>query len=130
MEKHYMRNQHKEKLISDWLKLASENLLFAKAGMKEEFSPYHTVCFLCQASAEKYLKAYLIWKGWELKKVHDLSKLLDYCQEFDESFSSLFDECELLNEYITEGRYPGDLPFENIVENDAKEAYPLNIQWQ
>ena len=90
--------------------------------MKEKFSPYHTSCYLCQASAEKWLKAFLIWKGWGVKKVHDLSKLLDHCQEFDEFFSIHFDECELLNEYITEGRYPGDLPFENIVENDAKEA--------
>jgi len=117
-----MRNPEEQVLVQDWLRFAKENLLFAKAGMKEDFSPYHTVCYLCQGSSEKYLKAYLIWRGWELKKVHDLSGLLDFCQEFDESFSTLFDECELLNEYITEGRYPGDLPFESISEKDAKEA--------
>ena len=47
MEKYSMKNQAKEKRISDWLKFANESLLFAKAGMKEEFSPFHTICYLC-----------------------------------------------------------------------------------
>jgi len=34
----------------------------------------------------------------------------------------LREECKLLNEYISEGRYPGDLPFETIGKKDAEEA--------
>ena len=34
----------------------------------------------------------------------------------------LKEECALLNEFITEGRYPGDLPFESIGKEEAKEA--------
>ena len=117
-----MKSPEKVKLIKNWLSFARENLLFAKAGMKEYFSPYHTVCFMCQGSAEKYLKAFLLWKGWKLKRTHDLSELLDLCREYDDSFEHLFPECELLNEYITEGRYPSHLPFESIGEDDAKEA--------
>jgi len=45
-----------QKLLTDWLTLARENLLYAKDGMEAEYSPYHTICFLCQGSAEKYLK--------------------------------------------------------------------------
>ena len=93
-----------------------------KNGMKEDFSPYHTICFMCQGSTEKYLKTFLLWKVWELKKTHDLSELLDLCIEYDDSFEHLFSECELLNEYVTEGRYPGDLPFENIGKKEAIEA--------
>jgi len=117
-----MKNPEKVKLVKDWLAFAKENLLFAQAGMEEDFSPYHTVCFLCQGSAEKYLKAFLLWNGWELKKTHDLSELLDLCCEYDTSFEKLFPECELLNDYITEGRYPGDLPFEGIGKNEADKA--------
>jgi HEPN domain-containing protein len=116
------RSEEEITLVKDWLGFAKENLLFAKAGMKEDFSPYHSICFMCQGSAEKYLKAFLIWKGWELEKIHDLSKLMDFCCKYDDSFKHLFSECELLNEYITEARYPGDLPFESIGEGDAKEA--------
>ena len=70
-----MKNPENLKLINDWLCFAKENLLFAKAGMKEDFSPFHSICFMCQGSAEKYLKAFLIFKGWKFKKTHDLSEL-------------------------------------------------------
>lgn len=90
--------------------------------MKAEYSPYHTICFLCQGSAEKYLKAYLISQGWELEKIHDLQRLLGHALSYDQSFSELFPQAETLNEYITEGRYPGDLPFESISKAEAEEA--------
>jgi len=41
-----MKNPIKEKLIKDWLFFAKENLLFAESGMKKDFSPFHTICFL------------------------------------------------------------------------------------
>lgn len=44
-------------LVNEWLSFARENLLFAKSGMTADFSPFHSVCFLCQGSGEKYLKA-------------------------------------------------------------------------
>lgn len=116
------RSAEEIKLVKDWLRFARENILLARSGMKEEFSPYHTICFLCQGSAEKYLKAFLIWNGWELKKTHDLVELLGYCVDYDTGFEDFKEECLLLNEYITEGRYPGDLPFEDITERDAQEA--------
>ena len=96
--------------------------MFACSGIKADYAPYHTICFLCQGSAEKYLKGFLIWHGWELKKIHDLKDLLVFCMDIKQEFENLKDECGLLNEYITEGRYPGDLPFESIGEDDAKEA--------
>ncbi len=116
------KNEEEIKLVRDWLSFARENLLFARSGMKEDYAPYHTICFLCHGSAEKYLKAFLIWRGWELKKIHDLKDLLAFCVDFEQGFENLEEECGLLNEYITEGRYPGDLPFENIGEDDAREA--------
>lgn len=88
-----MRNPVKEKLVKDWLFFAKENLLFAKSGMKEDYSPFHTICFLCQGSAEKYLKAFLLWNGWKLKKTHDMSELVELCCEYDKSFEHFFPEC-------------------------------------
>ena len=34
----------------------------------------------------------------------------------------LREECNLLNEYIAEGRYPGDLPWEIVGKQEAEEA--------
>lgn len=118
-----MKSKSEEiKLIKNWLEIAEENLLLAHSGIKEDFAPYHTICFLCQGSAEKYLKAFLIWNGWELKKTHDMVDLLAYCIDYDSEFENFKDECLILNEYITAGRYPGDLAFESINVEDAKEA--------
>ncbi|MBL7074673.1 HEPN domain-containing protein [candidate division KSB1 bacterium] len=62
--------------VKEWLLFARDNLIAAKKSIKsdfegEHFIPCHTVCFICQGCAEKYLKAYLIWNGWRLKKIHD-----------------------------------------------------------
>ena len=65
-----------------------------------------------------------------LKSIHknyrliadDMEKLLKYCANYDKDFTQFLTECRLLNEYIEEGRYPGDLPWEMIGENDAEEA--------
>lgn len=116
------RSEEEIKLVDSWLKFARENLALARSGMKEDFAPCHTVCFLCRGSAEKYLKAFLIWNGWELKKTHDLEELLAFCMDFEPEFQNLREECGLFNEYITEARYPGDLPFESICQEDAQEA--------
>lgn len=116
------RSKEETKLIKDWVAFAKENLLAAKALIGEDFSPFHTVCFMCHGSAEKYLKAYLLWQGWPLRKTHDLSELLKLCTNYDKSFVHLASECQLLNEYTIEGRYPGDLPFESIGQAEAKEG--------
>ncbi len=87
-----MRKSEEEvKHVKDWLKFAQENLRLARSGMREDYAPYHTICFLCQGSAEKYLKAFLIWHGWEIKKVHDLEELLVYCTDFEPEFQDLKD---------------------------------------
>ncbi|MBU0765283.1 MAG: HEPN domain-containing protein [Bacteroidetes bacterium] len=62
------KSKEEIELISDWIAIARENLLSARSLFQEEYAPYRTVCFLCQGSGEKYLKAYLIWNGWELEK--------------------------------------------------------------
>lgn len=116
------KNEEEINLVKTWLRFAQENFSFACTGMKEEDAPYHTICFLCQGSAEKFLKAFLIWNGWELKKIHDFQDLLAFCMDFEAKFQNLREECGLLNEYITEARYPGDLPFESIGKGEAEEA--------
>lgn len=116
------KSEEEIQLLKDWLRLAKENLLVAKSIITAEYAPYHTVCFLCHSSAERYLKAYLIYQEWELKKTHDLNELLLFCVDHNSQFAILRPECEILNEYITSARYPGDLPFDSFNERQSKEA--------
>lgn len=94
----------------------------AEREMQYEAPAYHTVCFLCQSAAEKYLKGYLVAQGWVLKKTHDITELLELCTEYAPDFEELLQEGSVLNEYITEGRYPGDIAFESVGNAEAQEA--------
>lgn len=105
------------------MRFACENFVVAEHELEYQEPAYHTICFLCQGSAEKYLKAYLIFEGWELKKTHDIVELLEYCSDYDKSFDQLIEGGYILNDYITDGRYPGDISFETIGIEQAKEAY-------
>ncbi|MBI3761746.1 MAG: HEPN domain-containing protein [Chloroflexi bacterium] len=106
----------------EWLRFAEENLGVARREMTYERPAYHTVCFLHHSAAEKYLKAYLISRGWTLKKTHDLLELLDLCEEYDPAFDSLVGDGSILNEYSVTGRYPGDISFDAFSEDNAREA--------
>ena len=106
----------------EWIKFANENFQVAKSTVEHEVPAYHTICFLCHESAEKFLKAYLISNNWELKKTHDLVELLEYCSDYDKEADLLFEDCSILNDYVIDGRYPADISFEEIGAKEAKEA--------
>ena len=55
-----------------WIRFAEGDLAVVEREMKGELPVYHTVCFLCQSAAEKFLKGYLISRGWKLQKTHDI----------------------------------------------------------
>ncbi len=105
-----------------WLRYAHGDLKVAERDIASHDPVYHTICFLCQSAAEKFLKGFLIFNGWELIKTHDIAELLGYCTDYDSAFVPLIPLGELLNEYITAGRYPGDIAFEEISLPEAQEA--------
>lgn len=83
---------------------------------------YHTICFLCQSAAEKFLKGYLIAQGWTLERTHDVVQLIGLCADYDAELGGMVTEGAVLNEYIVAGRYPGDITFEPIGRAEAQEA--------
>ncbi len=105
-----------------WLRYAQGDLTVAQHEMQNQSPVYPTVCFLCQSAAEKFLKAFLISRGWPLEKTHDLVELLGWCIDYDPELGSMAAEGALLNEYIVAGRYPGDIASEQIGAAEAKEA--------
>lgn len=74
---------------------------------------------------EKALKAYLLYKGKKLKKIHSLVTLLEECKEFDPSFEQLRTKCARLTVYYVTTRYPDIMDFGEFTEQRAKEAYDL-----
>lgn len=106
----------------EWLRYGEDDLTVAEHEMKVEAPVYHIICFLCQGAAEKTLKGYLIAQGWTLEKTHDILKLLEYCGDYDKGWGDLAVQGATLNAYITAGRYPGDIAFEDIGKAEAEEA--------
>lgn len=114
-----------EETPAEWYRFADENRQVAERELTYQDPAAHTVCFLCQSAAEKYLKGYLIAHGWKLERTHDIVRLLELSREYDEAFAELLADGETLNEYITEGRYPGDIAYEDIGKDDAEEALEI-----
>ena len=106
-----------DKYVREWIKKAEHDLVNAETVIKIENPPTDTICFHSQQCAEKYFKAYLISKGEDLIKTHNLRFLLDKCKKYSDKFESLRNEAIILTSYSIESRYPGD-----FIEYSVEEA--------
>jgi HEPN domain-containing protein len=116
------RHDRPMETAQQWLHYAEGDLAVAEHEMQRPSPVYHTVCFLCQSAAEKFLKGFLISRGWSLERTHDLVELLGWCADYDAELAGMIAEGALLNEYIVAGRYPGDVASEQIGAGEAREA--------
>lgn len=91
----------------DWLFLARERLLAADA-LYDAIGTSLSGVELLQESIERFLKAFLISRGWQLRKIHNLTTLLDYAVSYDDRFKSFTELCESLTAQFWAQHYPGD----------------------
>jgi len=102
--------------IKKWIVKALEDLRIAQheiAFPDDEIST-SPVCFHCQQVVEKLLKAYLISKGIEFSKTHDLEHLLHLCERADGKFGNL--HVANLTFYAVEARYPDEFYIPTVDE--------------
>jgi HEPN domain-containing protein len=108
------------KVVSDWLNKAEEDFLYALASLEDELPFYAQISFHFQQAAEKYLKAYIVAKELEFRKIHNLLILLKTCVEYDHSFDQLHEDCEILNRYYVDTRYPVHWPTHHTEDSATK----------
>ena len=93
--------------LKNWLILANEDIAVIDNLFKSDLELYaRAICFHAQQAAEKFLKAFLIYKNVDFPKTHDLEFLLSECKKLDKSgfdfdFGSLTD-------FGVSVRYPDD----------------------
>ena len=61
-----------------------------------------------QESVERYLKGFLVAKGWTLVKTHDLERLINEATRFDQKFAKFLPFAIELTEDFFAQHYPGD----------------------
>ncbi|MCJ7577202.1 MAG: HEPN domain-containing protein [candidate division Zixibacteria bacterium] len=107
----------------DWLKVAKKDWHRMKIMLDEEDA--EAAGYFLQQSLEKYLKAFLLEKGWKLQKIHELDALLDEAVKHNEDLESYRDLCERVSGYYFTDRYPAlvdtGLTCEDI-EKDVEKA--------
>ena len=94
----------------NWFQFGDNDLASAKFLLGMHPQPLEQICFLCHQSAEKYLKAFLIFNGMDdFPKTHDLVMLYKLCMAYDERFKKIKIECVALTEYGVAARYPDEI---------------------
>jgi len=67
---------------------------------------FDVVLFHLQQAVEKYIKGFLVYNGWKLKRIHDLEVLIQDAIVFDQLFREYLDFGRKLTSFYFEGRYP------------------------
>ena len=118
---------HPAKVAQAWFIQAREelsNTLFALEGER-----YALCCFLAQQTAEKALKALLIWIAGSKPRTHLLVELRDELRQHQAITVDDLPEITILDQYYVSTRYPdalaGGIPAFSFVKRQAKEAYEI-----
>jgi HEPN domain-containing protein len=89
---------------ADWLAIAERDLARVERCLRDD-DPEAAGFFLQQA-LEKFLKAFLLSRGWRLRRIHDLEALLDDAVDHDPDLESVRPVCQLVTGYYLIQRYP------------------------
>ena len=107
----------------DWKEIARKDWERIKRNLKE--GDAEAAGLFLQQALEKYLKAFLLGKGWKLRKIYSLSALLDYAIEHFPQLEEFRPLCERVTDYYFAQRYPRigtpELKIEDI-KDDLREA--------
>ena len=92
-----------------WLSYARDDLLFAEDAAADANRPARYVCFLAQQSAEKALKAALIFEQIEYRRTHNVAELRDLLPESWRAVCDQLPDLGTLSSWAVQARYPDAL---------------------
>lgn len=106
----------------DWFNIGAKELRRAENLLK--LDDLEGAGFNIQQALEKYLKGYLLSKGWKLRRVHELETLLNDAIDYEPSFEEFREECLKTTDYYVEERYPFIVASE-LTEEEVKSSLQL-----
>ena len=108
-----------------WLRQAEHDLRRAEKLAAED--DYAYAAFFAEQSAQKSLKAFLIFCGKRFITTHSVGELAKEATALDAAFKSLVEEAARLDRHYLASRYPDALPepaipAESYVKSEAEDA--------
>lgn len=88
----------------DWLRIAEKDLARTERSLDDEDPELAGFCL--QQAIEKFLKAFLLTKGWKLRRIHDLEALLDDAVLHEPALEQFRVTCQKITNYYAIERYP------------------------
>jgi len=101
--------------FTDWFLHGDNDFQSAKLLFKNK-GPTDNIALSLQQTVEKYLKGYLLSKGWKLHKIHDLELLISEAIRYDKAFKAFLDFARVISAVYVESRYPAGPPKEYSIE--------------
>ena len=96
-----------KRLTAEWVRKAEADFAAAR-NLRKTRPPLHDqVCFHCQQTVEKYLKALLQEHGLPIPKTHDLTLLVSLVVSADKTCRELRCGTKTMTRFAVEYRYPG-----------------------
>lgn len=88
----------------DWFRIAAEDLERVAKRLTE--GDTDDAAFRLQQAVEKYLKGFLLTRGWTLKRTHDVTTLLNEAVRYDRRLERFRTLCRRVASYYVVERYP------------------------
>jgi HEPN domain-containing protein len=104
---------------TDWLRLAERDWKRVER-LLDEHDP-ELAGFCLQQAVEKFLKAFLLSHGWQLRRIHDLDALLDDAITYDVFFDDFHGVCQKITAFYFVERYPF-VAETSMVEEDVRSS--------
>ena len=112
--------------VRQWATLADEDLRVAQHILTlPDECPYRLAAYHGQQCAEKYLKAYLVFRRVDFPFTHNIARLLELCSERSD-FASSLEDAEELTPFAITARYPGE--DEPVREEEARRAVDIALR--
>src|SRR5437870_12402627 len=96
-----------KKTTAEWVKKAEMDYRGARKLAPSRPPMHDLVCFCCQQTAEKYLKAILNEHGLTFPRTHNLEDLLSLLLPFHPDLNALRRGFKFLIQFAVDVRYPG-----------------------
>lgn len=109
-----------KEFVMEWLRRAKSNLEIARIGKINDDILYEDLCFDCQQSVEKAIKALLISVDKKFPPVHSIARLLELVSETKIEIPREVHRAINLTDYAVKTRYPGGR--ESVTKEEYGEA--------